>query len=63
MLQLLLFTITGILVYVIADGAVRFIERRRGRVLENRSVYFFVVFLVLILVAFELLQRFAISSG
>ena len=55
--QVVVFTLNGIVVYLLADWLVREIERRRGAVLAQRQVVFFVIFLVLILVSFEVLGR------
>ena len=55
-MDILLFTLNGIIVYLVSDWIVRLIERRRGKVLEQRQVVFFVVFLVLILASFQLLK-------
>jgi uncharacterized membrane protein YjdF len=55
--EILYFTLTGILVYLLADWIIRRIERSRGRVLEQRQVVFFAIFLILILVAFEIVPR------
>jgi hypothetical protein len=51
------FTLNGIVVYLASDWIVREVERRRGKVLARRQVAFFAVFLVLILVSFEVLRR------
>jgi hypothetical protein len=58
MMQIILFTIVGISLYFFSDYLVRLIETRRGKVLDNRSVIFFVIFLILALVSFELIQRY-----
>lgn len=59
MIEILYFTLTGILVYFLADWIVRKIEQSRGTVLPQRQVVFFAVFLVLILLAFEIVPRLA----
>lgn len=56
MSELVLFTLNAIVIYLIADRIVRLIERRRGAVLKQRQVVFFVIFLVLALVTFRLLR-------
>lgn len=55
--QVIVFTLNGIVVYLLADWLVKEIERRRGAVLAQRQVWFFAIFLVLILVSFEVLGR------
>lgn len=56
MSDLILFTLNAIVIYLIADRLVRLIERRRGAVLKQRQVVFFVIFLLLALVTFRLLR-------
>lgn len=56
-MDMIWFLLTGVVVYLVADGVVRYIERRRGEVMENRSLVFFAVFLPLVLLAFELVKR------
>lgn len=52
------FTVTGILLYLVADRLVVLIERRAGRVLEHRTLLFFVLLLSLALVTFAIIRRF-----
>jgi predicted PurR-regulated permease PerM len=54
--ELILFTLNAIVIYLVTDRLVRMIERRRGGVMKQRQVVFFVIFLVLALVTFQLLQ-------
>jgi hypothetical protein len=56
MAEILLFTLTGIALYFLSDWLLVLIELKRGKPLENRSVVFFVIILVLALVSFELMQ-------
>jgi hypothetical protein len=56
MSELILFTLNAIVIYLVADRIVRLIERRRGAVLKQRQVVFFVIFLLLALVTFRLLR-------
>ena len=57
MTEVILFTLNAIVVYLLSDRILRLIEARRGEVLKNRQVVFFVIFLALILVSFQLLQQ------
>lgn len=57
MTEILLFTLNGIVVYFLADWILRRIEARRGEVLKQRQVVFFVIFLFLALTTFEVLQQ------
>ena len=56
MSELILFTLNAIVIYLVADRIVRLIERRRGAVLKQRQVVFFVIFLLLALVTFRMLR-------
>ena len=56
-MEILLFTLNAIFVYLFSDWLVRQIERRRGEALKQRQVVFFVIFLVLALVSFQLLGK------
>ncbi|MGI9263044.1 MAG: hypothetical protein ACR2QR_13450 [Woeseiaceae bacterium] len=55
-MEILLFTLVAIVIYLVADWAIRWMESRRGEVLKNRQVVFFVVFLALALVSFRVLR-------
>jgi len=55
-MDILIFTLNAILVYLFSDWLVRQIEKRRGEVLKQRQIVFFVIFLVLALASFELLN-------
>ena len=57
-MDILIFTLNAILVYLFSDWLVRQIEKQRGKVLKQRQVIFFVIFLVLALASFQLLQGF-----
>jgi len=54
----LLYTLTGILLYVAADWILRRLEARAGRVFEGRSLIFFGILLALALVAFAGIRSF-----
>ena len=56
MSELFLFTLNAIVIYLVSDRLVRMIERRRGGVMKQRQVIFFVIFLTLALVSFHLMQ-------
>jgi len=63
MSELILFTLNAVVVYLVSDWLVRLIERRRGSVLKQRQVVFFVIFLVLALTSFQLLQNLLAPTG
>ena len=56
MLEVGLFTLNAVVVYLVSDWILRMIEQRRGEVLKQRQVVFFVIFLALIMISFQLLQ-------
>jgi hypothetical protein len=55
MMEILLFTLNAIIIYLLADGSIRAIEKRKGEVLKNRQAVFFVIFLAFALISFNLL--------
>ncbi len=63
MSELFLFTLNAILIYLLSDRLVRLIEKRRGEVLKQRQVIFFVIFLTLALVSFRLLRILLDAPG
>jgi hypothetical protein len=56
MVEILVFTLNAIFIYFLADWIVRQIEARRGQVLKQRQIVFFVVILILAMVTFRLLR-------
>ncbi|MCH9696042.1 MAG: hypothetical protein K0U72_16120 [Gammaproteobacteria bacterium] len=56
MMEILVFTLNAIVIYFLADWIVNFIETRKGEVLKQRQVVFFVVFLSLALLSFNILR-------
>ena len=56
MSDLILFTLNAIVIYLVSDWLVRLIEKRRGAVLKQRQILFFVIFLTLALVSFRVLK-------
>ena len=57
MSELILFTLNAVVVYLVSDWLVRLIERRQGRVLKQRQVLFFVIFLILVLTSSHILRN------
>jgi hypothetical protein len=62
MMELVLFTLNAIVVYLLSDWLVSLIEKQRGEVLKQRQAVFFVIFLVLALGSFQLLRNI-LGSG
>ena len=57
MSELILFSLNAIVIYLVSDWLVRLIEQRKGRILKNRQVVFFVIFLVLAMTSFQILRN------
>lgn len=57
MTELLIFMLNGIVIYLVSDWFVRLIESKRGSALKQRQIVFFVIFLSLALVTFQLLRN------
>ena len=55
-IEILLFTLVAIVIYLVSDWAIRIIELRRGEALKNRQVIFFAIFLVTALISFRVLR-------
>lgn len=55
-MEVVYFTLVAILLYLVADRALRGIESAVGRSLEYRSVVFFVILLTLAMGAFALIR-------
>lgn len=55
-MEIILFTLVAILLYLIADKLLRFFEARRGEPLPHRSLIFFVLLLTLALLSFNFLD-------
>ena len=55
MMEIILFTLNAIVIYLLADWIIRLIEKRKGEVLKNRQIVFFAIFLVLALISFNVL--------
>ena len=56
-MEAVLYTITGVVLYLAADSILKALERRAGRVFEYRTLVFFGLLLTLALVTFALIRR------
>jgi hypothetical protein len=56
LIEILVFTLVAIVIYLVSDWIIRMIEARRSEVLKNRQVVFFAIFLVLALISFRMLR-------
>ena len=55
-MEILIFTLNAIVVYLFSDWLVRLIEKQRGEALKQRQAIFFVIFLTLALTSFQILK-------
>jgi len=62
-MDIALFAVTGIIVYLLSDSIVKAIDKQRAEPLRNRQLIFFIVFFGLILLSFEALKYFLAASG
>lgn len=58
MLQMLMYTVTAVVLYVLSDRILVWLERRRGKPFAARSIVFFMIIMVLAVGTFEGIQRF-----
>ena len=61
MMEIVVFTLNAIVVYLLADWIIRVMERKKGGALKNRQVIFFVIFLSLALISFNVLKTLLTS--
>jgi len=59
--EILLFTLNAIVIYLLADWIIRALETRKGQVLKYRQIVFFAVFFALALISFNLLPMLLTS--
>jgi hypothetical protein len=57
-MDIALFAVTGIVVYLLSDWIVKAIDKGRAEPLQNRQIIFFIIFFGLILLSFEMLKYF-----
>jgi len=55
-MEIFLFTLNAIVIYLFSDWLLRMIETRRGEAMPYRQAIFFVIFLSLALVSFRLMR-------
>ena len=55
-MAMLLYTLTGIILYVVADWVLTRLEARAGRQFEHRTIVFFVLLLSMALVSFAIIR-------
>jgi hypothetical protein len=58
-MEMLLFTVVAVVLYIVADRALDALERRSGRRFEHRTLIFFAILLGLAMTAFALIRSLA----
>jgi hypothetical protein len=61
MMEIVVFTLNAIVVYLVADWIIRAMERKKGSAIKHRQVIFFVIFLSLALISFNVLKTLLTS--
>ena len=56
MTEIIVYTISGILLYVFTDGILSFLENIHGEPLPYRSVIFFVIIFLFAVILFQVIQ-------
>ena len=62
MTEVLIYTASGILLYMLTDAALRFIEEQHGEPLPYRSVIFFVMIFLMAVILFQVIGMFYASE-
>ncbi|MBQ74350.1 MAG: hypothetical protein CMQ20_04905 [Gammaproteobacteria bacterium] len=62
MLEIILYTATGIFLYLVSDAALNQIEKMHGEPLPNRSIIFFAIIFLLAMVLFPMI-RMGLGAG
>ncbi len=57
-MEIIVYTLVAIFLYLLSDWILRMIEAQMGRPMPQRSVAFFVILLVLALVSFSLIRSY-----
>ena len=57
-MEIIVFTVVAIALYVFSDWLLNAFEQRLGRRLEQRSLVFFVILLSLAVISFSLIQMY-----
>jgi len=56
MMEIVVFTLNAIVIYLLADWIIRMMEQKKGATLNYRQVIFFVIFFSLALISFNVLK-------
>lgn len=55
-MEIILFTVSGIFLYVVADAALNFIESQHGEPIPHRNLIFFVIIFFMAIMLFQIMQ-------
>lgn len=58
-MEIILFTIAAIILYIVSDRALNYVELRRGARFQHRSLIFFTILVTLAVLSFNLIQYLA----
>lgn len=56
-MEMIAYTLTGIILYLLSDRILLEMERKAGRRFEYRTIYFFFILLVLALASFAIITQ------
>ena len=56
MIQVLIYTASGILLYVLADAILNYIEKMHGEPIPYRNIVFFIIISMMALILFQLIR-------
>lgn len=56
MIDIFIYTASGILLYILADAALNYIEKMHGEPIPYRSVVFFVIIFTMAVILFQLIN-------
>ena len=62
-MEMIYYTVTAVLLYLVSDWILNRIEIRRGARFEHRSLIFFAIILVLAVAVFNLVQQLQTTPG
>lgn len=63
MLEIIVYTLAGIILYLASDQIVLVIEKKLGKRLQYRSLLFFAIISVLALIAFNTISQYFTPQG
>lgn len=61
-MEIIWFTLMAVILYLVSDGILEFIEKKKGERLPNRSVIFFIIISILAFISFQIIQNIGLVS-